>query len=213
MGFYSMKSGVDFKELKDIEKRILKGIKLQNSFNSLKTVAAFDLAYKDNRYFCVAIVLDIETKKEIEKKQVSGDEIMPYSPNLIAFREGPVIMDAYRELDNKPDVLIVKGMGALHPRKVGLASYIGVITNKPCIGIAKELIYGRLDEDKVLFGNDLKGRAIRSKEFANPFYVVPGHNIDLDTSIEVVKSLIDDNYKLPLPLHLAHKYVNKLKQD
>ncbi len=208
-----MKSGVDFKELKEIEKRILKGIKLENAFSSVKTVVAFDIAYNNNKYYCVAVVLDLETQKEIEIKQVSGEEIMTYSPNMIAFREGPVILDAFRELENKPDVLIVKGMGAINPKKVGLASYVGVITNKPCIGVAKELIYGRLEEDKVIFDGLKKGLAIKTKEFANPVYVSPGHGIDLESAVDVVSGLVDSNYKMPLPLHLAHKYVNKLKKD
>ena len=101
-----MKNGVDFKELKDIEKRILKGINLSDNFSIVKTVAAFDIAYTGNKYNCVAVVLDLETKQETEKKTVTGEEIIPYVPSLVAFREGPAVIAAYRELENKPDVLI-----------------------------------------------------------------------------------------------------------
>jgi len=67
-----MKTGVDYKELKEIEKKILKGIKLENSFSEPKTIAGFDIAYNGKQYTCIAVVLDIETKQEIEVKQVSG---------------------------------------------------------------------------------------------------------------------------------------------
>ena len=207
-----MKNGVDLKELKDIEKRILKGISLNDSFSSVKTVVAFDIAYTNKKYNCVAVVLSIKTKEEIEKKEVIGDEIIPYSPSMIAFREGPAVIDAYRSLENKPDVLIVKGEGAVKPNKIGLASYVGVILNKPCIGVAKELLHGRLDEDRIIYDNEVKGIAIKTKQFANPIYVTPGHNISINTAVEIIRKLSIEPYKLPLPLHLAHKYVNKLKK-
>ena len=38
-----MKNGVDLKELKEIEKKILKGISLKDSFSNIKTVAAFSI--------------------------------------------------------------------------------------------------------------------------------------------------------------------------
>src|SRR3989338_6374427 len=174
-----MKNGADFKELKDIEKKILKGVKLENEFSQINTVAAFDINYINNNYNCVAVVMDFNTLKEIEVKQVSGEEIISYSPNLVAFREGPVIIEAYRSLENKPDILIIKGGGVINPNKIGLASYVGVILNKPCIGVSKELNTGRLDEDKIIFNGEIKGLAIKTKEFANPVYVTPGHNINL----------------------------------
>src|SRR3989344_2218695 len=192
-----MKNGVDFKELKEVEKRVLKGIGLKDSVTNPKTVAAFDIAYIGNKYNCVAVVIDLESMKEIEKKTVSGEEIIPYSPSLVAFREGPAVLEAYRSLENKPDVLIVKGNGALHPHKVGLASYVGVILNKPCIGVSKELIYGRLDEDRILFDEELKGIAIKTKQFANPVYVMPGHGISLDTAVGIIRKLSIEPYKLP----------------
>lgn len=200
---------VNIKELKEVEKTIAKGISLKNSFTNVKTIAGFDVAYLGKKYFCAAVVIDLETKQEIERKITNGEEIMPYSPNLAVFREGPVIVEAYRSLENKPDVLVVKGNGVLKEHKIGLASYVGVLVNKPCIGVAKELLFGRLDEDKILVDEKIKGMAIKTKQFANPVYITPGHGIDLDTSVELIKKMSVEDYKLPLVLHLAHKYANK----
>lgn len=208
-----MKNGVNLMELKEIEKRILNGINLNDNILNLKTIAAFDITYIGKRYSCVSVVLDLGSKEEIEKKVVTGDEIIPYSPNLVAFREGPVIIEAYRSLGKKPDVLIVKGSGAIHPNKVSLASYVGVILNKPCIGVSKELMFGKLEEDSIIFNGKLKGLAIKTKQFANPIYIIPGHNISIQTSVGIIKKIIDEQYKLPLPLHLAHKYANKIKKE
>jgi len=208
-----MKTGVEYKELKDIEKRILKGIKTEDSFSNAKTIAAFDVGYFGKKYVCAVVVMDLETKKELETKSVTGDELIHYSPSMIAFREGPAIINAYRSLNNKPDILIVKGCGTIHSFKVGLASYVGILTNKPCFGVAPDLLFGKLDEDKIIFNNETKGIAIRTKDFANPIYITPGHNISIETSVKISKELIIEPYKMPLPIHLAHKLVNKNKKE
>ncbi len=208
-----MKTGVDFKELKEIEKKILKGIKIIDILTNINIVVAFDIAYSEKKYYCTAVVYDIENKKELEVTEVEGEEIIPYSPTMVSFREGPVIINAYRNLKIKPDVLIIKGNGNINKYKVGLASYVGVILNKPCIGVTKELTFGKLKEDNIIFENDIKGKALRTKEFANPIYISPGHGINLESSVEIIKKLIIEPYRLPLPLHLAHKYVNKKKKD
>ncbi|HLC86586.1 MAG TPA: endonuclease V [Candidatus Nanoarchaeia archaeon] len=204
---------VNPKELKEIESNIAKGISLKDSFSFVKTVAAFDIAYSEKTYKCVAVVIDIENLKELEVKHIEGEEIMPYSPKLVIFREGPVILESYRSLSIKPDILIVKGNGFMKKSSIGLASYVGVLLNKPVIGVAKELVAGRLDEDKIIANNDVVGFALKAKEFANPVYITPGHNICLDSSVKIIKKVLSPSYKLPLPMHMAHKYVNKIKKE
>lgn len=208
-----MKTGVDFKELKNVEKKILEGIKLEDNFSAAKTIGAFDIAYINHTYKCVAVVLNIETKEIIEETESEGEEVMPYSPNLTPFREGSAIVSTYRKIKNKPDILMVKGMGAVHSKRIGLANYVGVILNKPCIGVSKELAYGRLEEERIMFDGVLKGIAIKVKPYSNPVFVSPGHNISLNASVEITKKVIDEQYKMPLPLHLAHKHLNKLKKN
>ncbi len=209
-----MKNGVDFRELKEIEKKVLNGIKIKDSFSETpKTLAAFDVGYTGKKYVCVAVVINLENNEVIETKVGTGDEVMPYSPPLSAFREGPPILQTYRELENKPDVLLVRGMGSVHPHRVGLASYVGILTNKPCIGVNSELLAGKLEEDRIMFNEEIKGMAIKTKTYSNPVYVSPGHNISIQTSVEIGKKIVIEPYKLPLPLHLAHKQVNKSKKS
>lgn len=204
---------INFSELKEIEKQVLKGISLKDSEIVVKKAAAFDIGFSGNKVVCSAIVFDFETLEIVEEKSKVSEELMPYSPNLIAFREGPAIIDLYRELENKPDILIVDGHGALHPNKVGVASYVGVLLNKPTIGVSKELVYGNLDEDKIMFNNEIKGYAIKAKEFANPVYITAGHGLSIDKSVEIVKKTVVPEFKLPLPMHLAHKMTNRIKND
>lgn len=203
----------DFIELKRIEKDVLKGVSIKDTINEIKTIAAFDIGFSGTKVICSAIVFEYPSLKILEEKHTISEELMPYSPNLIAFREGPPITELYKELENKPDVLIVDGFGVLHPAKAGVASYVGVLLNKPVIGVAKELIYGNLDEDKVMFNNELKGYAIKIKEFARPVFITPGHNITAERAVDIVKNMVVAEYKLPLPLHLAHKNTNKIKKE
>ncbi len=207
-----MNSDLSLKELKDIEKNIIKGIFLKDNFANANTLVAFDIAYREKTCKCFAVVMDINTLKEIEIKSIENKETIPYSPKLSAFREGPAIIEAYRSLQAKPDILLVKGNGAVSKNSVGLASYVGVLLNKPCIGVSKEVQFFRLDEDRIISDNEVKGIAIKTKEFANPIYISPGHNISIETSVNIVKKLVVQGCKLPLPLHLAHKYVNKFKK-
>jgi len=87
------------------------------------------------------------------------------------------------------------------------------LSNKPCVAVAKELIFGRLDEDRILYNEEFKGKAIRTKEHANPVYIVPGHNISIEKATELIKSVVNSDYKMPYPLHLAHKNLVKLKKN
>lgn len=202
---------INFNELKKVEKEVLKGISIKDVNIGIKTIAAFDIGFSKNKVICSAIVFEYPSLKVIEEKTKISDELMPYSPNLVAFREGPAIIELYRELENKPDILIIDGNGALHPNRVGVASYVGVLLNKPSIGVAKELIYGNLEEDKILFNSEIKGYAIKTKDYARPVFVMPGHNISIEKAVEVIKNSASSEFKLPLPLHLAHRLTNKIK--
>src|SRR3989344_4402704 len=150
---------IDFKELKEIEKQIAKGIDLKDNFPEIKIVAAFCVTFREKKAICAAVVLDHNTLEIIEKKEVTTEEILPYSPGTVAFREGPAILTCLKKLTNKPDLLVIEGFGALHPFRVGTASYVGVLSNKPSIGVSDTLMLGGLEEDKIMLNNTLRGFA------------------------------------------------------
>lgn len=204
----------DYHALKEIQQRILEGIRLQDTLplSEIKTLAAFDLTFRDKKAICVAIVLAYPSFDILEEQHTITDEIMPYNPRLLAFREGPPIIETFKLLQHQPDLVIVDGNGALHPHNVGIASYIGVMLNKPSIGVAKDLIHGHLDEDKIMIQDEHRGTALKTKEYARPIYVSPGHGISLASAVVIVKTTLKD-YKLPYPLHLAHKQLVKLKKE
>ena len=206
-----MKRGTHMQQLKEIKQNILKGISLKDDFEDIKTIVGFDLAFKGQKILCAAVVLDYETFEVLETTDIEIEEPMPYSPQMICFREGPAIIEAYKNLETKPDILILDGNGSINPKVIGVANYVGVLTNKPCIGVSSKLVSGRLDVDNVIYDDKLTGKALKSKDFANPIYVSPGHKVSLESATEIIKKCLK-GHKMPEPIHLAHSKAVKLKK-
>lgn len=214
---------LDLDKLKETQKKIAEKIVLKDNFkiDRLKTVAGFDLAYHNKKMICVAIVLDFKTAKIIEKRYTVSDEIFPYVPTFLMFREGPPIIDTYHELKTEPDVLLIDGGGILHPLKSGVASYVGVSLDKPAVGVTKKLLCGEVFEGKIYFEKntiggkvkELRGERVETKLGSRPIFVSPGHKITVATAVNVVKKCMRGNHKLPEPLRLAHKYANKVREE
>ncbi len=102
---------------------------------------------------------------------------------------------------NDFDILLIDGNGILHPRRFGLASHVGVLLNKPTIGVAKSLLMGKVKNGLVYDEDEVIGAELRLD--GRPIYVSPGHLIDLETSIKIVRRFTK-NYE-PEVLKLAHK--------
>jgi len=135
----------------------------------------------------------------------------PYIPAFLAFREGPVFFDAFRKIKNKPDITLIDGNGIAHPRKMGLASYTGVILDIVTIGCAKNPIYPfhvppEYKGAYTSIMNDSKekvGICLRTRTGVKPIFVSPGHRIDIATSLELV--LRCSRFRIPEPLRTAHR--------
>jgi deoxyribonuclease V len=107
-------------------------------------------------------------------------------------------------------LLIVDANGILHPRRIGMASQLGIVLDIPTIGITKNLFIGKPSSDgKIEIDKEIRGEELRTKEYANPIYLSPGHRISLRTASDLVKKMIIAPHKLPKPLHLAHRFARK----
>jgi deoxyribonuclease V len=136
-------------------------------------------------------------------------------PGLLSFREAPAVLEALRLLQNDPDLIFVDGQGIAHPRRVGIASHIGVLVDRPTIGCAKSLLCGQHEAvadsvgsySYVIDNGEIIGAALRTKAGVKPIYVSIGHKIDLETAIQIVLSCCR-GYRLPEPTRLAHLAVS-----
>lgn len=118
-------------------------------------------------------------------------------------REASPIFTTLKKLESSFDALIVNGHGILHPRRMGLASFVGLLVDSPTIGIAKRLLCGSENDDGyVSINNDICGKKI-SSDGHNYIYVSVGHKICLATSIELINDLFKGGGNLPEPLKTA----------
>lgn len=150
---------------------------------------------------------------EIVEVQVVTDRIeFPYVPGLLSFREAPLVLAACEKLAVNPDLFIVDGQGIAHPRRIGLASHLGLFWDTPTIGCAKSRLCGthELPGDKagsyaeLIDKNDIIGAVLRTRTGVKPVYVSIGHKIGLPSAINWVLACCR-SYRLPEPTRLAHQ--------
>ncbi|SES87728.1 Endonuclease V [Methanococcoides vulcani] len=204
--------------LRDIQAKIAASVSTEDEFGNLETIAGSDCAFLGDLIICGVILLDYDTMDVIERTHVIRKINFPYIPTYLSFREGKPIVDALSGLKGKPDLLMVDGCGINHPRKAGLASHIGVVTDMPAIGIAKKVLCGVADKPEtgeanpLLFQGQQVGWLLKTNKRSNPIVVAPGHRISLNTCLEVTRKCLR-GYKLPEPTRLAHMYVNEIKRE
>ena len=177
--------------------------------NNIRNVCGIDVSYKDLNAFCSAVIVNINTLEIIEIVNEKSTISYPYIPGLFMLREGEPLLKIVRLLKNLFDVLLIDGHGILHPRKCGLASYVGIMIDKPTIGVAKNLLCGSILENSYVEHNKtILGYRIK-KNNRKDIYVSVGHKISLETSIDIVKKLTKKSEFIPEPLRIADIFSKK----
>jgi deoxyribonuclease V len=187
-------------------------IKTANEFEPEKIdkIAGVDVSIKDRTARSAVVILSSDLFP-IEQRVAEVKVKFPYIPGLLAFRECPAVLEAFSEIKNEPDIIIVDGQGLAHPRRFGIASHIGVILDKPSIGCAKSRLIGEHEEPQTQAGSftqlidrgELIGAVVRTRTDVAPVYVSIGHKIDLETAISLVLKWCR-GYRLPEPIRYAH---------
>ncbi|MDP3699152.1 MAG: endonuclease V [Nanoarchaeota archaeon] len=201
---------MDLIELKREQAKLSYRINLEDSFSEIKTIGGAECQVIGKKLLATVVVCEFPSFKVKEQKSYTLDNPLPFRQGFSAYREMPAIMEAFNQLNEEPDILLVKGEGVLHPRRIGIASHLGLELNIPTIGVQEKLTFGNLQEEKVLVENQVLGFAVKTKEFSNPLIVSPGHKIAVETVLELIPKMILPPHKLPEPLHLAHKLGRKM---
>jgi deoxyribonuclease V len=180
----------------------------------VKTVAGIDLGYDvaANVSRAVVAVLELPGLEVIETQEALMPIQFPYIPGLLSFREIPVVIEAVEKLKNLPDLILYDGVGVAHPRRFGIASHVGVVTDIPTIGVAKSLLTGNyegLGEERgstapIMSRGEVIGMALRTREGVKPVFVSIGHRISLKTAVEYVFQCTT-KYRLPETTRIADK--------
>jgi deoxyribonuclease V len=206
-------------EARQMQQSMREKLILHNQFGAINLIAGIDCGYDINRNLAHAsiAVLDINSLQPVEKVAAFAPADFPYISGLLSFREIPAILAALAKLQSTPDLLMVDGQGIAHPRRMGIASHLGVLLDYPSIGVAKSRLTGNFapvglvkgDFSPLMAGSEHIGTVLRSKERTNPLFISPGHKIDVETSFAITLQCFT-RYRLPEPTRIADK-LSKLK--
>jgi len=194
-------------------------VSLIDDFPPVQTIVGIDVGYDIQRNMSKAalVVMNIDDFKVIQQIVEFDSTPFPYIPGLLSFREAPVILKALARLEKTPDIVFIDGQGIAHPRRLGIAAHVGVITNLPTIGVAKSLLCGQYKEPALKKGgaeplthkDERIGTVLRSRDNVKPLFISPGHKISHESAVALVEKCLT-KYRLPEPTRMADK-LSKIK--
>jgi len=197
----------------DIQRRLAAQVSRSNEVGVPRFIAGVDISVDKGQGVATGavVVLKYPELGVLETKVVNDKLNFPYIPGLLSFREAPLILATCQKLTVAPDLILVDGQGIAHPRRMGLASHIGLWLNSPTIGCAKSLLCGTHQVPgtepgsyaEVVDHGEIIGAVLRTKLGTKPIYVSIGHKIDLPTAIHWVMECCG-GYRIPEPTRLAH---------
>lgn len=206
------------REAIEFQKKLAKEIIQNRPINNVSSIAGIDVGFTTENAIAAAIVLDFQTMERIDQAVAVLPISFPYVPGLLSFREGPVVLKAIKELKIVPDVIMMDGQGIAHPRRLGIASHIGLILGMPTIGCGKSRLCGHHEEPNNRRGSqvplidkdEIIGSVLRTRTGVRPVYVSVGHLINLLSCIDIVLKCCP-KFRLPEPLRQAHHLATTAK--
>jgi deoxyribonuclease V len=177
-----------------------------------QVIAGIDVSVKERQARAAVVLLSYPDLTPFQATKAAMPVSFPYVPGLLAFREGPVVLAALEQLDDRPDVLMFDAQGLAHPRRMGLATHLGVLLDMPAVGCAKSRLCGACVEPgeqkgswtPLVDGDEVIGAVVRTRDRVRPVFVSIGHRVDLEASVSLVLGCAT-RYRLPEPTRWAHR--------
>jgi deoxyribonuclease V len=168
-------------------------------------ITGVDVSYSNDQAIGYAVVANTATQEIIDTAMCAAEIDSEYISGFFQLREGPIILKLLSSLETTGTVLI-DGNGVLHPRRFGIASYVGLKMNVQTVGVAKSLMLGEIgqrsgDTADIVHNNEVIGRALWLGK-RKPIYISIGHRITLESAVKVVRDSCVNDY--PHVLHQAH---------
>lgn len=195
---------IDYIRAIELQLRLSRKVVTKDCTNKIRKVCGVDVSYNNETARASAVVMDAVTLDVLEHITLETKVMTPYIPGFLMLRESKPILSVLKSLKNNFDLLIVDGNGQLHPRKCGIASYLGIILNKPTIGVAKSLLCGNIKNNSIELNGKILGKVIENKK-GKKIYVSVGNKISLRNAVEIIKSLIKEGQWQPEPIIIADK--------
>eukprot|EP01132_Coremiostelium_polycephalum_P001180 gene1180-1492_t len=204
-------------EQMDLAKRVVRGNPNGLTLKNIKYVGGIDISFAKNNKIdaCVSIVvIEYPSLKVVYESYKMVKLTQPYIAGFLAFREVPHIVPLWESLiklypQYAPDVVVIDGNGINHMRGCGAACHLGVMIDRPTIGVAKKLLFSNNITDQVITdgmktsnivpmknqNGEVLGHALK-KEDGEIIYVSPGHKLDPETALSIVKNTLN---RRPIP--------------
>jgi len=196
-----------------LQKELAPKVSRNDDTGSPRFIAGADISTTRARGAATAavIVVSYPGLEVVDSSVIRCETTFPYIPGLLSFRESPLVLEACRNLKVEFDLLLVDGQGIAHPRRMGLASHMGLVLDKPTIGCAKSRLIGTYAEpgnpagscSELLDDEEIIGAVLRTRKGVKPIFVSIGHKVDLPAAIKWALACCV-NYRIPEPLRLAH---------
>ena len=223
---------VTIKELHDWDVTPQEAIRLQNELapqvntsdrllvETVRLVAGVDVSVKDNLSRAAVVVLRFPALDVIETVTADRPTTFPYVPGLLSFREIPALLPLFRELKTHPALVLCDGQGIAHPRRMGLATHLGLVFDLPCLGWAKSRLIGEYREPSLGRGHASElmdrgeqiGWVLRSRERTRPTFVSPGHRVSMEQALGLARMLMG-RYRLCEPARQAHALTREVARQ
>jgi deoxyribonuclease V len=208
-------------QARQLQERLAGQVKIVSMTQPVVTAAGLDCAFDKagGHVLAVAVVLSFPELELIETASACVPLTFPYVPGLLSFREAPACLAAVEKLQTIPDLFLIDGQGIAHPRRLGIASHLGLFLDRPTVGCAKSRLIGTYHEPgsekgdwSLLYDKDeTLGAVVRTRTAVKPLFISPGHLCTLDDAVQWTLRLTT-RYRLPEPTRLAHQQVTALKK-
>jgi len=209
--------GTSLNEATAIQNQLRNNVSLITENKNITTIAGGDISHNKDTDIVYAgiVVLSYPQMQLLSYSLVVSTTTFPYVPGYLGFREVPSLLEAWEQLPQKPDLMILDGQGVTHPRRMGIASHFGVLANHPSIGCAKNMLYGnyrplgleKFSISPIISQEEHMGYAVRTKDNVKPVYISPGHKVSVIDSVELLRPCIL-KHRIPEPTRIAHETVN-----
>lgn len=190
----------------------------RDDFGEIRLVGGVDVGVKDGIAVAAVVTFEYPSLTHVETVTATRNAVFPYIPGLLAFRETPVILDAFAKLVKRPDIIMVDGHGYAHPRRFGLACHLGMMLGIPSIACGKSRLVGEYAEpapgrgsvEDLTHDGEVIGKVLRTRDNVKPVFISVGHRVSLDTAVRMALELARGK-RLPEPVGEAHRVASQSK--
>jgi deoxyribonuclease V len=193
-------------------------VTVADRIGEIRRIAGVDAGFESQGKVTRAavVVMSWPGLERLDQAVVRQPTRFPYVPGLLSFRELPAVLAAFGELKAGPDLALCDGQGIAHPRRLGIASHLGLWLGLPTIGVGKSRLVGTFedpgerkgDQARLMDGDERIGTVLRTRDGVKPLFVSPGHRVSIGTAAEIVLAACT-RYRLPEPVRAADRLASR----